>query len=172
MNISSYQFRKAIQNELDTIWEILRHAIERRRLDGSNQWQDGYPNPTVIQNDLENGHGYVLTEEDNVVGYCAIMINDEPAYAAIEGKWLTDDDFVVYHRVAISPDHLGKGLAQIMLKQIEVFALSQNIRSIKVDTNFDNAGMLRILDKLGYIYCGEVYFRGSPRKAFEKILDK
>ena len=40
----------------------------------------------------------------------------------------------------------------------------------KLDTNFDNAPMLKILDKLGYTYCGEVFFRGSARKAFEKIL--
>lgn len=172
MNNSPYQFRKAVQADLETIWEILQHAIERRRLDGSNQWQDGYPNPGVIQKDLDNDYGYVLTEGNDVVGYCAILINDEPAYAAIEGKWLTNGDFVVYHRVAISTDHLGKGLAQIMLKYIEAFALSHKIHSVKVDTNFDNAGMLRILEKLGYIYCGEVYFRGSARRAFEKVLDK
>lgn len=166
-----YQFRKATYEELDAIWEILQHAIERRRLDGSNQWQDGYPNPDVIRNDLDHGYGYVLATRDEVIGYCAILINDEPAYNGIEGKWLTNGDFVVYHRVAISPDHLGKGLARIMLKHIELFALEQQIHSVKVDTNFDNAGMLRILEKLGYIYCGEVYFRGSPRKAFEKILN-
>ena len=57
-----------------------------------------------------------------------------------------------------------------MLKHIEDFTLSKNITSLKVDTNFDNAGMLKILDKLGYVYCGEVFFRDSPRKAFEKVL--
>ena len=48
--------------------------------------------------------------------------------------------------------------------------LESNVYSIKVDTNFDNVPMLRILDKLGYVYCGEVFFRGSARKAFEKVL--
>jgi hypothetical protein len=24
--------------------------------DGSNQWQDGYPNPDVIQNDIDQNH--------------------------------------------------------------------------------------------------------------------
>jgi|SRR6218665_1433746 len=171
MNTEQYQFRKALHSELDPIWEILQQAIERRRLDGSNQWQDGYPNPAVLKNDLDNGYGYVLTDDGKVAGYCAIMINDEPAYAAIEGKWITNDDFIVYHRVAISPGHLGKGLAQIMLKHIENFALAHQIHSVKVDTNFDNAGMLRILEKLGYIYCGEVYFRGAPRRAYEKVLE-
>ena len=30
--------------------------------------------------------------------------------------------------------------------------------------------MLKILEKLGYTYCGEIVVRGTPRKAFEKLL--
>ncbi len=165
-----YTFRKATPEDLDQIWEILQQAIERRRLDGSNQWQDGYPNPSVVQNDINNGYGFVLTDDAVIVGYCAILINDEPEYANIKGEWLTNEDFVVYHRVAISEKHLGKGLAQEMLRSIEQYAQDNQIHSLKADTNFDNAGMLRIFEKMGYVYCGEVTFRGSPRKAFEKVL--
>ncbi|CAM3604609.1 N-acetyltransferase domain-containing protein [Pontibacter korlensis] len=100
------------------------------------------------------------------------MINDEPEYARIEGKWLTNDDFVVVHRVAISEKHLGKGLAKKIFGFIEDFARSNNIYSIKADTNFDNMAMINTFEKLGYVYCGEVYFRGSPRRAYEKVLAK
>lgn len=100
------------------------------------------------------------------------MINDEPEYANIIGKWLTNDGFVVFHRVAISENHLGKGLAKKLLEYIEAFAIENKIYSIKADTNFDNIAMLKIFEKLGYILCGEVYFRGSARKAFEKVLTK
>lgn len=165
-----YTFRQATANDISQIWEILEAAIERRRIDGSNQWQDGYPNPEVVKSDIDKAIGYVLTDGDVIIGYSAILINEEPAYADIQGKWLTTGDFVVYHRVAISDNYLGKGLAQTMLKHIEDFAVSKNIKSLKVDTNFDNAGMLKILAKLGYVYCGEVFFRESPRKAFEKVL--
>ncbi|PRY04285.1 L-amino acid N-acyltransferase YncA [Pontibacter ummariensis] len=167
-----YNFRKATTAELNQIWKILQGAIERRKADGSNQWQDGYPNPEVIRNDIEKGVGFVLTEGETVVGYTAVLINDEPEYARIEGKWLTDGDFVVFHRVAISEAHLGKGLARKILDSIEAYALSNNIYSIKADTNFDNAAMLKTFEKAGYVYCGEVYFKGSPRKAFEKVLTK
>ncbi len=166
----THTFRQARSEDLDQIWEILKKAIQRRKEDGSDQWQDGYPNPSVIQSDITKGAGYVLIDHDKIAGYCAIMINDEPAYADIKGKWLTEGDFVVYHRVAIAENYLGKGLAQEMLTHIEDFALRNNINSLKVDTNFDNNGMLNILKKMDYVYCGEVVFRGSPRKAFEKIL--
>ena len=48
---------------------IIQQAIQRRKEEGSNQWQDGYPNPEVIQNDLDNGHGFVLTDGNTVIGY-------------------------------------------------------------------------------------------------------
>jgi RimJ/RimL family protein N-acetyltransferase len=76
------------------------------------------------------------------------------------------------HRVAISENYLGKGLAKLMIKNIEDFALSNTIFSVKADTNFDNLPMIKIFESQGYAYCGEVYFRGSPRKAYEKVLTK
>jgi hypothetical protein len=32
--------------------------------------------------------------------------------------------------------------------------------------------MMAIFEKLGYAYCGEVHFRGSARKAYEKVFTK
>lgn len=168
----NYSFRKATLLEIPEIWDILQQAIQRRKEDGSNQWQDGYPNPEVIRKDIEAGEGFVLTEVEKIIGYSALIINDEPEYAKIKGKWLSNDDFVVFHRVAISENYLGKGLAQKIIGFIEEFALSNTIYSVKADTNYDNIAMLKIFEKLGYSYCGKVYFRGSERNAFEKILVK
>jgi GNAT superfamily N-acetyltransferase len=168
----NYDFRKAELSEIAPIWAILRQAIQRRKEDGSNQWQDGYPNPEVVQKDIEKGEGFVLVAGETIIGYSALLINDEPAYGNIEGKWLTNTDFVVMHRVAISENYLGKGLAKLMIKNIEDFALSNTIFSVKADTNFDNLPMIKIFESQGYTYCGEVYFRGSPRKAYEKVLTK
>lgn len=167
-----YHFKKAEISEIPQIWNILQLAIIRRKEEGSNQWQDGYPNPDVVQKDIEKGAGFVLTDGETIVGYCAILINDEPEYAKIEGKWLTNDDFVVFHRVAISEKYLGKGCAQKMIGSIEDFAVQNNIYSVKADTNFDNIAMMKVFEKLGYTFCGHVYFRGGQRKAYEKVLHK
>lgn len=166
------KFRKAKESEISQIWSILQQAIIRRKGEGSNQWQDGYPNLKVIQNDINKGAAYVLTNEDDIIGYCAVLINDEPEYANIEGKWITNGDFVIVHRVAIIKGYLGKGLAKKIFDFVEAYAKENNIYSIKVDTNHDNVPMLKIFKKLDYSYCGKVYFRGTPRRAFEKVLKK
>ena len=163
-------FRKASPPDQEAIWEILKEAIQRRKQEGSDQWQDGYPNPDVVRTDIEKGIGFVLTDADVVIGYSAVLINDEPAYEDIVGSWDCHAGFVVVHRVAIDTNYLGKGLAQKMLSFIESWAQEHNIPSMRIDTNFDNTGMLRILEKSGYNYRGEVFFREKARKAFEKIF--
>lgn len=166
----NYVFRKALTTDLPQIWTILQQAIAHRKKDGSNQWQDGYPNLQILQKDVDAGAGFVLAVGENIIGYTAIMINDEPEYAKIKGKWLSEDQFVVFHRLAVSKNYMGKGLAKTIIEFVEKFAKENNIFSVKADTNYDNIAMLKIFEKLGYTFCGEVYFRGGERRAFEKIL--
>ena len=165
-----YILRKAEISDKEVIWEMLQQAIQRRKNDGSNQWQDGYPNSETAVIDIKNDVGFVLEIKGNIAGYAAIIFDIEPAYEVIEGNWLSNGKYAVIHRVAISEKFLGQGIAKNLFLEIANYVISQNISSIKVDTNFDNIQMLKILQRLHYTYCGEVYFRGSPRKAFEKIL--
>ena len=159
-----YQFRPAKYSEASQVWQILKDAIKRRKKDGSNQWQDGYPNMEVVKRDIEKKIGFVLTQNDTIIGYTAVIINDEPDYINIEGRWLSDQDFVVYHRVAISEKFLAKGMAKKMIKLIEQYALSQNIYSLKADNNHNTKHMMKIIDKLGYSFGGIVYIRQNPMR--------
>lgn len=161
---------RAALTDADKIWEILQFAIQSRRKDGSAQWQNGYPNLQTVITDINCGYAYVFRADNEIACYCAIIFNDEPAYNQIDGKWLSTGNFLVVHRVAVSPQMKGKGMVQQLFKAIEQFAVENELFSIKIDTNFDNAPMLSILHKLGYTYCGKVYLYGASRMAFEKVL--
>jgi GNAT superfamily N-acetyltransferase len=142
-------------------------------MDGSQQWQDGYPNLETLKNDIENNFGFVLVHNNNsIIAYVAVIKNNEPAYAKIIGNWLSENDFLVLHRLAIHPEFLGQGWAKILFQEVENLAAHLNIQSIKADTNFDNPSVLHIFNKLGYTYCGKVFFRGNERLAYEKIINK
>lgn len=162
--------RLATFNEVDTIWEILQDAIVQRKNDGSSQWQNGYPNKQTVLDDIKNGFGYVFTDSDKIIAYAAIIFGTEPTYKEIKGKWLSDDPYVVVHRVATAQAYKGKGIATQLFLQIETLSLKNKVYSIKVDTNFDNQQMLHILKKLNYTYCGDIFFSGASRMAFEKLL--
>ena len=166
----AFHFRNAVISDTEPIWQILQQAIERRKKDGSNQWQDGYPNLETVENDIKRNFGFVLESGNQIMAYAALIYEAERAYEVIDGKWLSTGKYAVVHRVAVSDKIAGKGIATQVFKEIEKMVISKKIFSIKVDTNFDNIPLLKILTKLNYTYCGEVYFRGSARKAFEKIL--
>ncbi|MDO4228794.1 MAG: GNAT family N-acetyltransferase [Capnocytophaga sp.] len=170
MNSEKYTFRKANDDDFISIWEIILFAKETRKQEGSNQWQDGYPNENTIQTDIKNRYGYVVEIQSKIVGYVAVIFGQEPAYESIEGKWLSEQPYTVVHRMAVSSEGKGKGLGKYILEKVEKLSLDNHIFSIRIDTNFDNIPMLHIIEKLGYTYCGKVYFRGSARKAFEKVL--
>lgn len=164
------EIRKATKQDAAAIWEIMLFAIESRKKDGSRQWQDGYPNEQIIQNDIERRQGYVLTLKEEIVAYGAVIFEEEPAYTAIQGKWMTNGNYGVVHRLAVSQKGRGKKWGRLFMKKVEEICLNKQIFSIKIDTNFDNYAMLKILKQMGYTYCGEVYFRGESRKAFEKKI--
>ena len=72
--------------------------------------------------------------------------------------------------MAISENAKGLGLGTIIMKEVEEISKNNNIFSIRIDTNYDNKPMLRIIEKLNYTFCGYVYYRNSQRIAFEKVL--
>lgn len=167
---SEIKMRKAETEDRDIIWNILQQAIERRRKDGSMQWQEGYPNLNTVETDIENGFGYVMTVNGEIAVYTALILNDEPAYDNIDGAWLSNGEFVVVHRVAVDEKFAGQGMVKKLFDHIEDFTRFHGIQSVKVDTNFDNIAMLKILESKSYTYCGEVFLAGGMRKAFEKII--
>jgi len=171
LNFQSFDIKKAELSQAETIWSIFQQAIEKRKTEGSDQWQDGYPNLQVIKNDIEKGFGYVaLNDEKEIVGYLALIFEIEPAYESIKEQWLKDIPYAVIHRIAVSQTNYYKGLASWMLQAIEPISRANSYLSIRADTNYDNIGMLRVFDKMGYTYCGEAIVRGNLRKAFEKLL--
>ncbi len=162
--------RLATPEDLDTIWNILQDAIAQRKKDGSEQWQHGYPNKQIVEADIQDSHGYVLIKENQIIAYAAIVFGIEPAYNDIKGQWLSQDEYVVVHRVATAESYKGHGVATLLFQFIERLSIGKGVFSVKVDTNFDNYPMLRILEKLHYTHCGEIIFGGAPRMAFEKLL--
>ena len=164
--------RKATLSELPVIWEILQQAIEQRKLDGSTQWQNGYPNEQTVHNDFDKGNAYVLIEKNEIFACAAIIVGADPNYKEIKGEWLTLDNYATIHRLATSDRVKQKGVATHLFEMAEEICREKHVLSIRADTNFDNVPMMKILEKLGYTYCGEILVSTAPRRAYEKMLVK
>jgi len=128
----------------------------------------------VIKEDIANEYGYVLELEceGKIVGTVALSFDGEPWYDDIcNGKWITNGDFLVIHRLAVSSDVRGTNLASEVIKQAEKLCASRGVSSIKIDTHEDNIVMQKFVKKNGFEYCGVVILGNEgERLAFEKLL--
>ena len=163
-------FRRATEEDIPKVATILKAAVERMLSEGKHQWDYSYPNENHVRADVAEGKGYVLTCNDEIVAYGAVVFDGEPAYADIRGKWLSDEPNAVVHRLAVLPASQKKGLGMTFLNAVEKLALSKDIKSFRIDTNHDNARMLNLLKKAGFSYCGLIWYESGSRMAFAKNL--
>lgn len=153
-------FRQAQYCETDRIMQIIRQAQARMHAAGSRQWQDGYPAPGHISADIGRNRGYVLCKPGvegplSVIAYGAVVFDGEPAYDAIDGQWLTDEPYVLVHRIAVADGERGRGVAAEFLHCVETLAQERGVKAFRIDTNFDNQTMLRLLERTGFTYSGK-----------------
>lgn len=58
----------------------------------------------------------------------------------------------------------------LFIQEVEKLSQKKEIHSFMVNINFDDFHMQRILEKLGFAYCGEIIFQRGSRLAYEKLL--
>lgn len=164
------KLRPATNADLPRMWEMILQAKAQMYRENKQQWDESYPLPTHLQADIDKGYAHVLEEEGSVIAYGAIAFDGEPAYDAIDGKWLSVQPYVVLHRLAVADEAKRKGVAVRFFQEVMKLALSKGIHSFKVDTNFDNLYMHKVLSKCGFEYCGEIHYPRGDRWGYELIL--
>lgn len=164
-------FEKAKQEDVARIWEIIGQAKAQMRRLGSHQWNENYPAYESIRQDIEQGEGYVFRAEGRVVAYGVVSFGGEPAYDQIREQWANNLPYMVVHRLAVADEMKRQGLARRFMAEAEGVAKARGVYSFRVDTNYDNTYMLRLIEAMGFEYRGEVVYRGDcRRKAFDKTL--
>ncbi len=152
--------------DFESILSVYDYAREFMRSNGNpTQWGPTHPCAEVLREDIEDGNGYVITEQGTIVGAFVFVIGDDPTYAEIrEGAWLNDRPYGTIHRTASNGK--AKGVFDAMLS----FCESQ-IDNIRIDTHRNNAPMLHLLESRGFIRCGLITTDdGTERIAFQKVL--
>ena len=161
---------KAERKDLDLCYGILDQGRRFQQKQGFRQWTDAYPTKDLVWQDIERGIGYSVKVDGRIAGYLCITAQEEPAYQKIKGAWRKEGPYIVVHRWALGNEFHGIGLADQTLKLIDEFAIRCRIPYIRVDTDYPNRRMQHILEKNGYVRCGEVQFQGSGKIAYDKIL--
>ncbi len=148
--------------------DLIQMAKKHLKEQGIDQWQSGYPDDTCIKNDILTGKGFFIEDKNQFLGYLCIDFDGEPAYHHLNGTWSSDENYVVVHRLAFHEAARGKRLAETTFRLIEEFSRGKGTSYFRVDTDEANTKMQHILKKVGFSYCGTIWFDNSEKIAFDK----
>lgn len=166
----SIKLRLACEDEVPLCMEFIDDARAHQREQGFMQWTDTSPNIGHVVDDIKYKRGYFLTFGDKPLGYLCLSFDGEPVYGGLEGKWLSDSEYAVIHRLAFGKAARGKGASRDVFRLAEEICIDRGVHSLRIDTHENNKKMRHIIEREGFTYCGTVYYNSSPRMAFEKII--
>lgn len=160
----SFDIRPARLSELPIIEQIYSNAREAMRQSGNpHQWGDRHPEPSLLIENIHDGHLYVCTEEDQIAAVFYFRQGIDPTYRQIfHGQWLNDRPYAVIHHIAVAQRRRG------IASRCFDYALSI-CPELRIDTHQDNLPMQRTLAKNGFHRCGIIHLPdGSERIAYQK----
>ena len=155
--------RKASSADLPRVLEIYAAARQFMCETGNpTQWAGGYPQPTIVEEDVAKGQLYVMTEEDRICGCFMLCPGPDVTYKQIfDGQWGYGTPYGVIHRVA------GDGSRRGIVASCVAFA-RQHFRHLRIDTHRDNLPMQRSLTAAGFTHRGTIFLEdGDPRLAYD-----
>ena len=170
--LSAPQVRLATPADEARAWQIVHEAALDMVRKGRHQWDAHYPARQTIHDDICARRGYVIESDGQVVAYAVISFDGEPSYDHLQGTWLTTGPYATIHRTAVALSHRGLRLSPLFFRKAALLCQAHRAVSIRIDTNYDNAEMLHLVEKIGFTRCGICHYERdghpTPRIAFEK----
>lgn len=159
--------------ELDAILELTRSCGKHMRENGIDQWDENYPDRGSLERDIANKTLFAYRKGGDILGIVVLNETQDPEYA--EMNWSTSEfnRNLVVHRLAVSPDQQGKGIARKIMDFAEEWALENNFDAIRLDTFSQNPRNQRFYKKRGYSEVGSVflsYKKKHPYFCYELLL--
>ena len=162
------KIRKTTLTDLPTVMQIYKEAQQMMvETQNPDQWAIGYPAQATIEKDIENDLSYVCEDNGNIAAVFYFAIQPDPNYVKIDGAWKNDEPYGVVHRIARARN--AKGAGAFCLK----WCITQ-ADNVRIDTHKNNTPMLKLLESLGFEYCGIIWLIDvkAERMSFQFVAPK
>ncbi len=162
-------FRRAEENDIDAICELVKAAIGSMEKREIFQWDDIYPTKEDFLNDIQKQQLYIgIVDDDAAVVY---TVNKECEKEYENGRWRYPDcEYRVIHRLCVNPAYQNKGIAKTTLLHIEKELHKLNVRAIRLDVFSENPFALSLYLNAGYEKVGFADWRKGRFYLMEKQL--
>ncbi len=159
--------------ELDDILALTRACGKHMRENGIDQWDENYPDRDSLERDIATKTLFAYRQEDVVLGIVVLNETQDAEYAEMQWSTHETDKNLVVHRLAVSPEHQGKGIARKIMDFTEDWAREHQFDAIRLDTFSQNPRNQRFYKNRGYTELGSVflsYKKEHPYFCYELLL--
>lgn len=158
-------------DDAESVINIVKAATLDMESKNIHQWDEIYPDKTVINEDIANRNLYV-NEKDGIINAIIVLNEDQTEeYSYLNWKYTSQKQLVI-HRLCVDPRAQGGGIARKLLKYADDFAVKNGYGAIRLDAFTQNERALRLYEKNGYEKVGSVQFRKGEFYCYEKDLSK
>ena len=135
--------------ELECVIKIIEDGREFLKEQGVNQWQHGAPSRDTIINDINEGISYIYEKSGEIVA-TAMLTTLDVDYENYPTFWSENSSYLAIHRISTARNLRNQGIAREFLEAIYLFAKSQNIKFLRIDTHLNNKIMRKFLSRFGF----------------------
>ena len=161
---------KTREDELPVVVNLIDSARVALKSGGVDQWQGADPAAEELLKNIKAGCCYFFKEE-SIVGMAVLREGADPTYDVIDGKWLTEGDYLTIHQFVVAENKRGEGISRRMMQRIFAFARFKGIPAVRIDTHADNFRMRNLIESTGFTYCGVITVAdGTERVAYEQVI--
>src|SRR4051812_30717575 len=107
--------RPATLKDIPEIMVLISEVVPGMIASGNFQWDTTYPNAGVFKDDIMQQKLWVAETGGTIAGVSAITTDQEPEYA--QAGWDLNETAIVTHRLAVSPNYRGFGVAGAFLQK-------------------------------------------------------
>lgn len=131
-------------------------------------WNEYYPSPVEVREDLDFGGLYVLRDAHRIVACASLILPDEVAE--------TGDVFTpaskpcALARLGVLPDCQGRGYGKAMLCSMLHVARAQGYDAVRLLVGADNTPAIHLYEETGFIAVGETDAYDEHWLQMERLL--
>lgn len=164
-------FEKAQEQDADEVMQLFDAVKENMAQNGIDQWDEVYPSMADVREDIKEGTLTLVKQGRKLTAVYTLNKKQESAYKFGDFKDASDN-YRVLHRLCVSPEYQGMGIAAKSLKHIEAEALKEGCSSIRLDVFTKNPRAVKLYEAAGYRYSGDAYFRKGKFLLMEKLISE
>ena len=172
MSLDKYEYALVTESDLEDVLALIRNCANALINSGLKQWDTNYPDKSILMDDIKNQTMHCCKEEGKIIAVVVANKKEDIEYNQVNWKDKSGN-YIVIHRLGVSPFHQRKGIGKKLMTYIEDYSREKNINSIRLDTFSLNPASVQFYRNLNYKELERIHLPYQPELfvCFEKIFN-